>query len=136
MAPFERGLAAGERSVPGFCQRELKMFLRRGILANGNACVHCGDCGKDNAIAFSCKGRGFCLSCATWRMVDTAAWLVDRVIPEAPVVRARRRDRLGRGRTGRADPRPGAARALRRLGKWPADGEELEVGSSLHCRSS
>jgi len=36
-------------------------------------------------VAFSCKGRGFCPSCGTRRMVDTAAWLVDRVIPDVPV---------------------------------------------------
>ncbi|MCY2955412.1 MAG: hypothetical protein NT107_00055, partial [Planctomycetota bacterium] len=27
----------------------------------------------------------FCPSCGTRRMVDTAAWLVDRVIPQVPV---------------------------------------------------
>jgi hypothetical protein len=36
-------------------------------------------------VAFSCKGRGFCPSCTSRRMSDTAAHLVDRVLPEAPV---------------------------------------------------
>jgi len=47
--------------------------------------VHCDACQKDDVVAFSCKGRGFCPSCGTRRMVDTAAWLVDRVLPEVPV---------------------------------------------------
>jgi len=34
---------------------------------------------------FSCKGRGFCPSCGGRRMADTAAHLVDRVLPEVPV---------------------------------------------------
>ena len=46
----------------------------------------CEDCRQDEVVAFSCKGRGFCPSCGTRRMVDTAALLVDKVIPdEAPV---------------------------------------------------
>ncbi len=45
----------------------------------------CAACKRDCVVAFSCKGRGFCPSCGTRRMVDTAAWLVDRVIPDVPV---------------------------------------------------
>jgi hypothetical protein len=59
--------------------------LRRcGILAHGFARVHCDDCGRDDVVAFSCKGRGFCPSCGSRRMADQAAWLVDRVLPEVP----------------------------------------------------
>jgi transposase-like zinc-binding protein len=47
--------------------------------------VHCDACGKDRLVAFSCKGRGFCPSCGGRRMADTAAWLVDRVLPFVPV---------------------------------------------------
>lgn len=39
----------------------------------------------DALVAFSCKGRGFCPSCGTRRMADTAAWLVDRVLPDVGV---------------------------------------------------
>jgi hypothetical protein len=42
-------------------------------------------CGLDRVVAFSCKGRGFCPSCGGRRMADTAAHLVDRVLPEVPV---------------------------------------------------
>src|SRR5262249_13095961 len=37
--------------------------------------------------AFSCKSRGICPSCGGHRMADTAAHLVDRVIPDVPVRR-------------------------------------------------
>ncbi len=83
--PFVAQVETGERSVPRFCRREVAAFLRCGILAHGFARVHCGDCGKDDVVAFSCKGRGFCPSCGARRMVETAAWLVDAVIPEVPV---------------------------------------------------
>jgi hypothetical protein len=67
---------ARERLVPRFVERELRAFLR---------CVHCDECGLDRVVAFSCKGRGFCPSCGGRRMADTAAHLVDRVLPEVPI---------------------------------------------------
>ena len=36
-------------------------------------------------MAFSCKRRGWCPSCMGRRMVDTAARLVDEVLPQVPV---------------------------------------------------
>ncbi|MCC7062136.1 MAG: protein kinase, partial [Planctomycetes bacterium] len=80
-----RAEAGGERSVPRFCRREVEGFVRCGILGHGLARVHCAACRQDCVVAFSCKGRGFCPSCGARRMADTAAWLVDRVIPEVPV---------------------------------------------------
>ena len=74
-----------DRPVPRFVERELRGFLECGILAHGFVRVHCDACGKDRVVAFSCKGRGFCPSCGGRRMADTAAWLVDRVLPEVPV---------------------------------------------------
>ena len=56
-----------------------------GILAQGFLRVHCDACGRDRFVAFSCKGRGFCPSCGGRRMADTAAHLVDRVLPRVPV---------------------------------------------------
>jgi hypothetical protein len=71
--------------LPRFVVRELRGFLECGILAHGFCRVRCTACGVDALVAFSCKGRGFCPSCGTRRMVDTAAWLVDRVLPEVAV---------------------------------------------------
>jgi hypothetical protein len=74
-----------DRVVPRFVERELRSFLECGILAHGFLRVHCDDCGKDRVVSFSCKGRGFCTSCCGRRMADTAAHLVDRVLPEVPI---------------------------------------------------
>jgi hypothetical protein len=82
---FLASAAARERPVPRFVARELRAFLRCGILAYGFVRVHCDGCGLDRFVAFSCKGRGFCSSCGGRRMADTAAHLVDRVLPEVPV---------------------------------------------------
>jgi hypothetical protein len=76
---------ARERPVPRFVERELRAFLRCGIAAFGFLRVHCDECGLDRVVAFSCKGRGFCPSCGGRRMADTAAHLVDRVLPEVPI---------------------------------------------------
>jgi hypothetical protein len=74
-----------DRIVPGFVERELRSFLKCGILANGFLRVHCDACRLDRVVPFSCKGRAFCPSCGGRRMADTAAHLVDRVFPEVPV---------------------------------------------------
>jgi hypothetical protein len=70
---------------PSFIESEFRRYLDCGILANGFARVHCDSCGTDLLVAFSCKRRGFCPSCNARRMHDTAAHLVDRVIPRVPV---------------------------------------------------
>ena len=74
-----------DRPVPGFVEREMRSFLDCGVLARGFLRVHCDTCGQDRVVAFSCKGRGFCGSCGGRRMADTAAHLVDRVLPRVPV---------------------------------------------------
>jgi hypothetical protein len=71
--------------LPKFVERELRAFLRCGILAHGFARVHCDGCGHDRLVAFSCKGRGFCPSCGGKRMTHFAAHLIDEVLPRAPV---------------------------------------------------
>jgi hypothetical protein len=73
------------RTVPAFVERELTRYLECGILAYGFVRVRCAACRYDRVVAFSCKGRGFCPSCGGRRMADTAAFLVDRVLPVAPV---------------------------------------------------
>ena len=65
--------------------RGLRRFLECGILAYGFARARCDECGHDLLIAFSCKGRGVRPSCNTRRMAETAAHLVDHVLPRLPV---------------------------------------------------
>jgi hypothetical protein len=71
--------------IPGFVEREFRAFLDCGVLARGLVRVHCDFCGLDRVVGFSCKGRGWCPSCGGRRMADTAAHLVDRVLPDVPV---------------------------------------------------
>ncbi len=39
----------------------------------------------EKLLAFSCKKRGFCLSCGARRMAETAALLTDEILPERPL---------------------------------------------------
>jgi hypothetical protein len=71
--------------VPRFVEQELRAFLRCGILAHGFLRLHCDACGYDRLVPFSCTRRGFCPTCGGRRMADTAAHLVDRVLPEVPI---------------------------------------------------
>jgi len=74
-----------EHPVPRFVERELRAYLACGVLARGFLRLHCDACGRDRLLAFSCKNRGLCPSCGGRRMADTAAHLVDCVLPEVPV---------------------------------------------------
>ncbi len=71
--------------VPSWVERDFRAYLRCGILAHGFARARCAGCGYDFLVAFSCKGRGVCPSCNARRMVETAAHLVDHVLPPLPV---------------------------------------------------
>ena len=77
---------ARQQDVPiaRFVEREFRAYLKCGVLAHGFVRLHCGGCGHNRLLAFSCRGRGVCPSCAGRRMTDTAAHLVDRVIPMVP----------------------------------------------------
>src|SRR5207248_8638891 len=84
LAEVEEGGEA-TASLPRFVVGEFERYLACGILAHGFARVRCTACGNELLVALSCKERGFCPSCTTRRMHDTAAHLVDRVIPRVPV---------------------------------------------------
>ena len=70
--------------VPPYVEAAFRAYLKCGILAHGFARAQCAGCGHDFLVAFSCKGRDVCPSCATRRMVETAAYLVDHVLPRVP----------------------------------------------------
>jgi hypothetical protein len=71
--------------LPDFVKDEFDAFLDCGILANGFLRLRCPDCAHEKLVAFSCKRRGFCPACGARRMAETAAHLVDHVIPRVPV---------------------------------------------------
>jgi len=77
-SPYGRGL-------PRYVERELDEYLRCGLLEYGFARVVCRACREEHLVAFSCKRRGLCPSCTARRMFDTAAHLVDRVLPHVPI---------------------------------------------------
>ncbi len=73
--------------LPRFVKDEFDAFLGCGMLAHGFLRLRCDRCGHDKLLAFSGKRRGFCPSCGARRMSQTAAHLVDQVIPHVPVRR-------------------------------------------------
>lgn len=73
------------QSIPGFVRRSLEKYLDCGDLNRGFVRVVCGSCKAQHLVAFSCKTRFPCPSCAGRRMSETAAHLVDHVFPNVPV---------------------------------------------------
>lgn len=71
--------------LPDYVQEEFDAFLECGVLAHGFLRVRCTDCAHEKLVAFACKRRGFCPSCGARRMAQTAAHLVEQVIPRVPV---------------------------------------------------
>ncbi|HKZ00265.1 MAG TPA: transposase [Rhabdochlamydiaceae bacterium] len=74
-----------EEPVPKYVEKEFQNYLGCGILAKGFACAHCASCNKGLIIPFSCKGRGICPACNARAMVETAANLVENLIPAVPI---------------------------------------------------
>ena len=65
-------------------ERECYDYLQCGVLAHGFLQLGCDTCHQALLLAFRCKRRGFCPSCAGRRMAQTAAQLVAQVIPWVP----------------------------------------------------
>jgi Transposase zinc-binding domain len=72
------------KGLPAYVERELYDYLQCGILAHGFLRLGCDTCKHEMLLPFSCKRRGFCPSCAGRRMAQTAAHLVECVIPWVP----------------------------------------------------
>ncbi|MFH1464836.1 MAG: transposase, partial [Pseudomonadota bacterium] len=71
--------------VPAHVDRTFREYLACGLLCHGFARARCPACGLDLLIAFSCKRRGLCPSCEARHRAETAAHLVDHVLPRVPV---------------------------------------------------
>ena len=78
-------LAEQGRHLPDYVVREFEDYLKCGRLEHGFLRVCCESCHHEKLVAFSCKRRGFCPSCGARRMVDSAAHLVDEVLPKRPI---------------------------------------------------
>src|SRR4029450_3322514 len=72
------------KGFPAYVQREFYDYVQCGALAHGFLRLGCDTCHKELLLAFSCKRCGFCPSCAGRCMAQTAAHLVERVIPWVP----------------------------------------------------
>jgi len=71
--------------LPRYVEDELRSYLRCGDFARGFVHLECTTCKHDVLVAFSCKNRGLCPSCAGRRMAAQAAHLVDAVVPDVPI---------------------------------------------------
>jgi hypothetical protein len=77
--------SAREQPVAGSIEEEFRGYLTCGLLCFGFARALCTQCPQRFVIAFSCKRRGVCPSCNGRHMAQTAAHLIDHVIPPVPV---------------------------------------------------
>jgi hypothetical protein len=82
---FRQQLAEEGRVLPGYVQREFEDYLKCGKLEHGFLRVRCEFCHGKRLVAFSCKQRGFCPSCGARRMAESAALLVNEVLPHEPI---------------------------------------------------
>ncbi|MCP4270644.1 MAG: hypothetical protein GY781_01580 [Gammaproteobacteria bacterium] len=73
------------RSLPLHVQKEFDEYLKCGRQDHGFLRVQCSSCHHERLVAFSCKRRGFCPSCGARRMAESAALLVDEVLPHEPM---------------------------------------------------
>ncbi len=82
---FQAELDTQGKSLPYFVAKEFDEFIKCGKLEHGFLRVRCTSCHDEKLVAFSCKRRGFCPSCGARRMADSAALLVDDVLPHQPI---------------------------------------------------
>lgn len=80
-----QGAVAQSRELPAYVRREFEDYLKCGRLEHGFLRVRCESCHVEHLVAFSCKRLGFCPSCGARRMAESAALLVDEVLPEQPM---------------------------------------------------
>ena len=66
----------------GFVDEQVRRYLDCGLYENGFARVQCPDCHEEYLLAFSCKTRELCPSCAARRAAATAALLREEVLEE------------------------------------------------------
>lgn len=66
----------------GMVDEQVRRYLDCGIFENGFARIRCPDCHAEYLLAFSCKTRDLCPSCAAKRGAATAALLAEDVLEQ------------------------------------------------------
>lgn len=70
--------------LPEFVLKDMRAFLRCGVVAYGFIYVSCPSCpDTDLVVGLSCKRRGFCPRCGARRQAEVTAHLVDNILPQA-----------------------------------------------------
>jgi len=82
---FQAELSSHGKTLPTYVTKEFDEYLKCGRLEHGFLRVRCESCHDEKLVAFSCKKRGFCPSCGARRMADSAALLVDEILPYQPM---------------------------------------------------
>jgi len=82
---FQAELVSHGKTLPLYVTKEFDEYMRCGMLEHGFLRVRCESCHDEKPVAFSCKKRGFCPSCGARRMADSAALLVDDILPHQPM---------------------------------------------------
>ncbi|MCF6263497.1 MAG: IS91 family transposase [Xanthomonadales bacterium] len=82
---FQAELTSQGRYLPAYVTKEFDEYLKCGRLEHGFLRVRCESCRDERLVAFSCKKRGFCPSCGARRMADSAALLVEEILPYQPM---------------------------------------------------
>jgi hypothetical protein len=73
------------KPLPKYVLREFDDYLKCGRLEHGFLRLRCDTCHAERLLGFSCKHRGFCPSCGARRMAESAALLVDHILPQRPM---------------------------------------------------
>ncbi len=71
-----------ERHQRFACWNCISVAISCGLFENGFARVRCPDCAEEYLLAFSCKTRELCPSCAAKRSAATAALLAEEVLAD------------------------------------------------------
>jgi hypothetical protein len=74
-----------DKDLPKYVRSEFEAYLKCGRLEYGFLRVRCEYFHNEHLVAFSCKRRGFCPSCGARRMAESAALLVDDVLPHESI---------------------------------------------------
>jgi ribosomal protein S27E len=82
---FQAQLASHGKKFPAYVTKKFDEYLKCGMLEHGFLRARCESCHNEKLVAFSCKRRDFCPSCGARRMADSAAMLVNEVLPHQPI---------------------------------------------------